>query len=98
MWKNLGLLLAVIAMPALTAADGSSGCNAPIPSAKQIRLNLPDSLRHCPYAPKNPGDAATNRQTRVYMIGLYHAWSVCHSNNETTNTLYEAYQKALNTH
>jgi hypothetical protein len=87
------VLIAALAAPALMAADGSSGCgNQPVPTVRQIELNLPENIRRCSKAPKSPGYNATRRQTADYIVKLYAAWESCGGNLATVDRLYRNWQ------
>lgn len=86
------VILAVLVAPFVMAADGDSGCSQPVPTNRQIELNIPDSILNCPTAPKNPGASATKRQTAEYLVKLYAAWEGCGGNLNTAKRIYRKWQ------
>lgn len=98
MWPTPKKLIAITALTIATAlmgAGGQGGCDQPLPTVQQIDLNLPDNIRHCPYAPKSPGTAASRRQVATYLIGLRNAWAVCHGNLADVDRLYTKWQNKV---
>jgi len=98
MWITPKKFLAVMCLTIATAlmgAGGQGGCDEPLPTVQQINLNLPDQIRHCPYAPKSPGAGASRKQVATYLVGLRDAWSVCHGNLADVDRLYVAWQKKV---
>lgn len=89
--KKVVLAVALCA-PVLMGADGSGGCDGPLPTSEQIKLNLPEEVLNCPYAPKSPGANASREQTAIYLLQLHAAWKNCNGDVRDVNRLYRKWQ------
>ena len=89
MMKTAALVLVTAMVPVIMGNNG--GCSE-MPSVAQIELNIPASMRNCPYAPKSPGAKASNAQRAVYISGLYYAWKRCYNDNKAIDALYQKYR------
>ena len=87
-------IAAVMLLPILMGADG--GCDGDsLPTARQVELNIPASLRSCPGLPASPGNGATKRQTAQYIVRLYAAARACKVNMGEIDRLYSRYQSQV---